>query len=260
MKKYIRIVIALTLLIYNFTYDPYFFRAMADTDRFLKLPFSRGTAFKISEGWLYSTKEKSIHHISVHKGIDFAIPYGVPIYASADGYALSSSHIKNNYASYQGKSIGYSYGNFVRLWHPEKKIFTQYSHLSRIDESIPYLDPIEIAEDWLPTRLHDSNSATYENEGRFVRQGELLGYSGDSGLSWGYQENPLERPNPEKFPSWDEPHLHFEVFVQNPQGNTKKFIDPFGIYGSYEKYEIPINSNNSLWMKDGKEHLEFAQE
>ena len=55
---------------------------------------------------------------SNHKGIDIAVPYYTPIYASASGYVITSE-----YSS--------SYGNYIAIIH-ENNIQTRYAHASKL--------------------------------------------------------------------------------------------------------------------------------
>ena len=226
--------------------------------QFLKLPFEKGVDFEISEGWFYSREEREIHGKSIHSAIDYAVPYGTPVYAAADGFVIASSNISQLEGTFKGKKVGYSYGNFVRVWHPEAQLFTQYGHLSKISPDIPFDEPKNIGKAWIPTSLFDRDTDSFEKDGFFVRQGYLIGYAGDSGLSWGYDEKPLEERNRDMFPSWDEPHVHFEVFSKEPRGNTRKFIDPYGIYGQASEYLFPINTKKGLWLLSDNGKPRFA--
>ncbi len=83
--------------------------------------------------------------LKAHKGTDFAAPEGAPIYATADGVVEKATFSKNN-------------GNFVRIVHldPYK---TQYLHMQRFAEGI--------------------------QPGTRVRQGQVIGYVGKTGLATG---------------------------------------------------------------------------
>ncbi len=87
-----------------------------------------------------------------HHGIDYAAPYGTPVSSVADGVVL--------YAGWKG-----GYGKFVQIRHANGYI-TGYGHLSRIARGI--------------------------RRGVRVKQGQVIGYVGSTGLSTG-------------------PHLHFEM-------------------------------------------------
>ncbi|MFI3301660.1 MAG: M23 family metallopeptidase [Rikenellaceae bacterium] len=78
-----------------------------------------------------------------HQGVDFTIPEGTRVFATADGVVKHFS-LKN---STQGKSIIIDHGNGYE---------TVYNHLSKVD---------------LP------------NKNRRVKRGETIGYSGNTGLS-----------------------------------------------------------------------------
>jgi len=207
---------------------------------FLALPFSKDIPLDITEGWIYSDQERSIHGISSHRAIDFAMPEGTPIYAAASGYAVSATQISYLDRTYQGKKIGYSRGNFVEIWHPEQKVLTRYLHLSHIQEDIPYGQEIE-------------------NTGKFVRQGELIGWSGSTGLAWGCDEapNPTGDEN-KKCPTWDEDHLHFEVFRRNSEGKKDLRFDPFEIYKDYTHYKDFDRTIIDLWLKEEDGSIKHA--
>jgi murein DD-endopeptidase MepM/ murein hydrolase activator NlpD len=96
----------------------------------------------------------------MHKGVDFAVPMGTPIMASGDAVVASA-----------GWSNGF--GNLVVLKH-DATYSTAYGHMSRFAEGI--------------------------KPGVHVRQGDVIGYAGMTGLATG-------------------PHLHYEVRVNNVQIN-----------------------------------------
>lgn len=93
---------------------------------------------------------------STHKGTDIGVPVGTPIYAVADGIVDTS--VSNQSYSITG------WGNYVKINHGSED--TLYAHLER------------------PT----------VSGGELVKQGQLIGYSGNTGRSTG-------------------PHLHFELYV-----------------------------------------------
>lgn len=92
-----------------------------------------------------------------HPGVDFAVPAGTPIMASGDAVVVTA-----------GWNAG-GYGNFVVLKH-NASYSTAYAHMSRIAAGI--------------------------KPGAHVRQGQIIGYVGMTGLATG-------------------PHLHYEVRVNN---------------------------------------------
>lgn len=96
-----------------------------------------------------------------HRGVDYAAPVGTPIQAAGDGTVISIGH--------QG-----GYGNTVVLKHGSRYT-TLYAHLSRYRRGL--------------------------SQGDRVRQGDIIGYVGQTGLATG-------------------PHLHYEFRIdgvhQNP--------------------------------------------
>ncbi len=96
----------------------------------------------------------------MHKGIDFAVPDGTPVMAAGAGVIQVA-----------GKVNGY--GNFVVINH-NNGYATAYGHLSRFAAGI--------------------------HKGMRVRQGQVVAYSGHTGLATG-------------------PHLHYEIRINNQQVN-----------------------------------------
>ncbi|HYZ34925.1 MAG TPA: M23 family metallopeptidase, partial [Crenalkalicoccus sp.] len=88
----------------------------------------------------------------MHQGVDFAAPRGTPVFAAADGVVICA-----------GQESGY--GRIIRLRHPDGEE-TRYAHLSGFAAGL--------------------------RRGTEVRQGEVIGRVGSSGLATG-------------------PHLHFEL-------------------------------------------------
>lgn len=113
-------------------------------------------------------------HKHLHQGIDLRAPIGTPVYAPADGVVQVA-----------GFNVVGGYGYLVVLEH-NFGFKTRFAHLSRKD---------------------------VVKEGQFVKKGELIGYSGNTGISTG-------------------PHLHYEIrFVQRP-------LDPINfINWSRKNYE-----------------------
>jgi murein DD-endopeptidase MepM/ murein hydrolase activator NlpD len=105
-----------------------------------------------------------LRQVRPHRGIDWAAPTGTPILAAGTGIVEE--------ARYKGE-----YGNHIRIQHANGYHST-YSHLSRYAPRI--------------------------QEGTRVRQGEVIGFVGNTGLSSG-------------------PHLHFEILV------NQNAVDPLSI-------------------------------
>jgi murein DD-endopeptidase MepM/ murein hydrolase activator NlpD len=100
----------------------------------------------------------------MHKGIDFAAPPGTPILAAGDGIV-----------EFAGRNSGY--GKHLKIKHNGQHS-TAYAHMSRFAAGI--------------------------RRGKRVRQGEVIGYVGTTGLSTG-------------------PHLHYELLVNGEQ------VNPLGV-------------------------------
>ncbi len=100
----------------------------------------------------------------MHRGVDFGAPIGTAVYAAGDGVVTRAGQVSG-------------YGNYIEIEH-NQQYATAYGHLSGFARG-----------------LHD---------GEQVKQGELIGYVGMTGLATG-------------------PHLHYEVHYQGAQ------IDPLSV-------------------------------
>lgn len=115
---------------------------------------------RISSHFNLSRRHPVLHTIRAHKGTDYAAPRGTPIKAAGDGKVI--------HASRKG-----GYGNTVILQHGQG-IKTLYAHLH--------------------------NFARGVRAGTRVKQGQVIGYVGTTGLSTG-------------------PHLHYEFHVNGVPRN-----------------------------------------
>lgn len=102
-----------------------------------------------------------------HKGLDIGAPEGTPIVASRSGTVM----IANNYDSW-----GDSWGYYVSIYH-DSTYSTLYAHMSSV--------------------------AAYE--GQWVNKGDIIGYVGNTGNSFGN-------------------HLHFEVYQNGTRVDPSQFV------------------------------------
>ncbi len=84
--------------------------------------------------------------IKAHKGTDFAVPKNTPIFSTADGVVTHAKYNKFN-------------GNYVKVRH-NATYTTQYLHMNKIAKGMA--------------------------SGKHVKQGEVIGYVGKTGLATGY--------------------------------------------------------------------------
>tara|TARA_B100001741_G_scaffold180684_1_gene148767 strand:+ start:102 stop:1397 length:1296 start_codon:yes stop_codon:yes gene_type:complete len=105
----------------------------------------------------------------MHSGTDFAAPKGTPIMASGDGIVIKSSWCGGG-------------GNCVKIKH-NSTYQTVYAHMSKFGRGI--------------------------KKGVRVKQGQIIGYVGSTGLSTG-------------------PHLHYEVIENGKKINSQKLKLPSG--------------------------------
>jgi murein DD-endopeptidase MepM/ murein hydrolase activator NlpD len=109
---------------------------------------------RVSSGFSLSRQHPILNTRRAHKGVDYSAPVGTPVKATGSGLV-----------AFTGQKNGY--GNVIELQHGEK-YSTLYGHLSRFAEGLRVGEP--------------------------VKQGEVIGYVGQTGLATG-------------------PHLHYEFRV-----------------------------------------------
>lgn len=132
--------------------------------RVMKKPFLRVPldTFRVSSSFSLGRKHPILNTIRKHEGTDYAAPTGTPIHAAGDGRI-----------TFRGRRGGY--GNMVIIRH-NSRITTRYGHMSRFRRGV--------------------------GVGSHVKQGQVIGYVGMTGLATG-------------------PHVHFEFRVngraKNPQ-------------------------------------------
>ena len=117
---------------------------------------------RVSANFSYKRKHPILNRIRSHLGIDYAAPTGTPVRASGDG------KIK-----FLGRNGGF--GKLVVINHG-KKYQSKYAHLSRFARGL--------------------------KKGSKVKQGQIIGYVGSTGLATG-------------------PHLHYEFLVNGRHKNPK---------------------------------------
>lgn len=126
-------------------------------------------AHTITAGWYYSDGKP-------HRAIDLRAAVGTPVYA-AEGGTVDWVQAWDGHSTRGDQS----YGNLVRIRHADYKggiLRTLYAHL-------------------------DSYRVT---NGQTVKEGELIGYSGNTGNTTG-------------------PHLHFEVWLSGTRRNPLNWLD-----------------------------------
>ncbi len=114
-------------------------------------------------------KHPILGYNKMHRGTDFAAPEGTPIMASGDGKIIRSRWCGGG-------------GNCIKIRH-NSTYSTVYAHLKSFARGI--------------------------REGARVKQGQIIGYVGSTGMSTG-------------------PHLHYEVIVNGKKVNSQKLKLPSG--------------------------------
>lgn len=153
-------------------------------------------------------KHPILHKIRQHNGVDYAAPRGTPIRATADGKV-----------TFKGNKGGY--GRVVELQHGSR-YSTLYAHMSNFAKTL--------------------------KPGKHVKQGDIIGYVGSTGLATaphlhyefridGIHRNPLTVKLPKRAPI---PTSHKDQFL----AHAKKMIDLLDVHEyqfSVAANEFPIN-------------------
>jgi len=122
---------------------------------------------RISSGFSNARYHPILKRWRAHRGVDYAAPRGVPVMATADGIV-----------EYKGWQNGY--GNLVVLKH-NAQYSSAYGHLSGFDKRL--------------------------QKGKRVRQGDVIGFVGSTGMATG-------------------PHLHYELRVNGVQRDPSRIVMP----------------------------------
>ena len=117
-------------------------------------------------------KHPILGYTKAHKGIDFGAPVGTPFYAAGNGTVkkVITGCITGN------KSCGKGYGNYILIQH-NSSYSSEYAHLSKVNKGIKV--------------------------GTKVKQGQVIGFVGNTGLSTG-------------------PHLHYGIIYKNERINPNR--------------------------------------
>ena len=111
-----------------------------------------------------SRRHPVLGYTRMHTGVDWSTPYGTPLFAAGNGVIEK--------AEWEG-----GYGKYIRVKHPNGYV-SAYAHMSAFAKG---MEP-----------------------GKRVRQGQVIGFVGSTGLSTG-------------------PHVHYEILVNG------RFVDPMRV-------------------------------
>ncbi len=156
---------------------------------------------RISSGFTTARKHPVLNKIRAHKGVDYAASTGTPIKASGDGKVIWLG-TKNGF----GRTIVLQHGN---------NITTLYAHMSKYNSKL--------------------------KQGSRVKQGQVIGYIGQSGLATG-------------------PHLHYEFQVNGAHKNpmTVKFPQAEPV-APKERLAFAATAKQIVAMLDNHGSTQYAQ-
>lgn len=165
--------------------------------------------FRISSRFNRNRFHPVLKRVKPHLGTDYAAPHGTPIMSTADGEVIAAAYTRGN-------------GNYVKVRH-NSTYTTQYLHMSKFAKGI--------------------------KKGSRVRQGDVIGYIGSTGLAtgphvcyrfWvnGQQVDPLRQDLPEAEPISDDFMPHFQTQMLE----LKKRVDAFPILDKKEDPKVQLAS------------------
>ncbi|MCM1294221.1 MAG: peptidoglycan DD-metalloendopeptidase family protein [Muribaculaceae bacterium] len=140
---------------------------------------------KVTSSFTTRRKHPVLGFTRAHKGVDFRAPTGTPIPAAGAGRVVARAYNRGH-------------GNYVKIRH-NGTYETLYAHMSKFAKGV--------------------------NVGTTVRQGQIIGYAGSTGLSTG-------------------PHLHYEI-IKNGQ-----HVNPL---------TVKLPAINNLNQADKKKFLEYKK-
>jgi murein DD-endopeptidase MepM/ murein hydrolase activator NlpD len=119
-----------------------------------------------------SRRHPVLGYTRAHRGIDFAVPIGTPFYAAGNGIVkrVVSSCVAGD------RHCGNGYGNYLLIQH-NNSYSSEYAHLLKVAKNV--------------------------RVGQRVRQGDTIGFVGNTGLTTG-------------------PHLHYGILYNNERINPAK--------------------------------------
>lgn len=127
---------------------------------------------RITSNFNSRRKHPILGYTKAHKGIDFGAPVGTPFYAAGDGTVKKVI----TGCTVGDKSCGKGYGNYILIQH-NSSYSSEYAHLSKVNKGIKV--------------------------GVKVKQGQVIGFVGNTGLSTG-------------------PHLHYGIIYKNDRINPNR--------------------------------------
>jgi murein DD-endopeptidase MepM/ murein hydrolase activator NlpD len=168
---------------------------------------------RISSKFTYKRFHPVLKRYRPHLGVDYVAPRGTPVHAAGDGKVIFAGRKGGN-------------GNFVKIRH-NQIYMTGYLHLSRIARGI--------------------------RSGKRVKQGQVIGYVGKTGLATGphlcyrfYKYGKFVNPLTVKFPSASPvPGKDMKVFSDLQERLMPRLLKPSPIY-RVDRYDYLIAGKMSI--------------
>lgn len=226
-----------------------------------------------------------MHWLKQHSAIDYSLPYGADVLAPTEWYIIASYHnafLKEKwyFRLYQWVKMHYWLWWYVQIWNPKNNVFVVLWHLSSIDSLIPVSAPIPTPgkngavnrrdPTWVTSNTDIIQQMIDDTKVHpilwYVKRWQRIGTVWVSGLEW--DDNMITSapvPREPEYPqtlSWDEPHIHFEVFTVVDW--KKQLIDPYNMYRDFIWYPdsntIRTRLGKTLFQQTEKWRIRFADE
>lgn len=241
---------------------------LAGVKKGLVLPFQRGKAKRVTEGYYYY-EEQDITRETYHGAVDIEAEEGTILYAPCSGVARASLQTlppitddKKQLILYKGQEIHSGAGICLQIQCEEVPFQVLLGHMASVWPEL-YVAPDKTPEGYfVPNPILKFQFTS--SDGIRITAGTRVGTVGTSGLALGPLKETLGNLASAKAgTSWDEPHVHMWVGQRNERGRRALDLDAFGWYGTTLEFpyrEWKQHPEYGLFKTDTAGRIKYAKE